>query len=111
MHILLSMNVAEAKMRAAVFKALAHPVRILIVDDLAQRDRCVTELNRLVDIDESCLCRHLAILKNAGIVTDRREGMRTYYHLQTPCILLAFGCALDVVRANLREQQKLMKRL
>lgn len=92
------MNYQEAMVRAGILKALAHPVRVLIVEMLAKGDRCVCELNDLVDIDQSNISRHLAILKKVGVVTDCREGMKVFYHLQTPCILNALKCAVEVMK-------------
>jgi len=102
------MNYSQAKIRSEILKALAHPARVLIVHALTGGDRCVCELNALVDIDQSNISRHLAVLKRAGIIADRRDGMRVFYRLQTPCILKAFECAVEVVKfeARRREQEK-----
>lgn len=85
-------------------KALAHPVRVLIVHALSDGEQCVCELNKLADIDQSGLSRHLANLKRAGIVSDRRKGMKVFYRLETPCILKAFECAVDVVKADAKRR-------
>lgn len=98
------MNYAQAKIRSEILKALAHPARVLIVYALTGGDRCVCELNALVDIDQSNISRHLAVLKRAGIVADRRAGMRVFYRLQTPCILKAFECAVEVVKAETKKR-------
>ena len=103
------MNYTQAKIRAEILKALAHPARVLIVDALMKCDRCVCELNTLVDIDQSNISRHLAVLKRAGIVSERRAGMRVFHHLQTPCILKAFDCAVEVIRATAKHSRKSMK--
>lgn len=95
-----SMNYEQAEKIAEILKALAHPVRVLIVEALTEGDRCVGELNELADIDQSGISRHLAILKTVGILTDRREGMRVFYHLESPCLLRAFECALVVIRSE-----------
>jgi ArsR family transcriptional regulator len=100
------MNYGQAKVRADILKALAHPVRVLIVNALTKGDLCVCVLNELADIDQSNISRHLAILKKAGIVSDRRQGMNVYYHLETPCILKAFECAVDVVRADAKRRSR-----
>lgn len=92
------MNYPQAKIRAKILKALAHPVRLLIVETLSKGDRCVGELNDLADIDQSNISRHLAVLKKAGIVIGRRDGMRVLYHLRTPCILNALKCAVEVMK-------------
>ena len=98
------MNYAQARVRADILKALAHPVRVLLVDALTGGDQCVCELNALAEIDQSNISRHLAVLKKAGVVSDRREGMKVFYHLQTPCILKAFECAIEVVRADAKRR-------
>ena len=103
------MNYQQAKTRADILKALAHPVRVLIVSALTEGDRCVCELNKLVEIDQSGLSRHLALLKKAGIVSERRDGMRVFHHLETPCILKAFECAVEVVRKDAKRRNKYMK--
>lgn len=99
----------QARARADILKALAHPVRVLIVSCLTNGDRCVCDLNKLANIAQSNISRHLAVLKKAGIVTDKREGMKVFYHLQTPCILRAFECAVDVVRADAKRREQYLK--
>ena len=103
------MKYEQAKITAEILKALAHPVRVLIVKALTKGDRCVCELNELADIDQSNISRHLAILKKSGILSDRRVGMKVFYHLQTPCILKAFECAVDVVRVETKRRDASLK--
>jgi ArsR family transcriptional regulator len=98
------MNYHQARARADIMKALGHPVRILIVEALGRGERCVCELNALADIDQSNISRHLAMLKKAGIVADRREGMKVFYRLLTPCVLRTFDCAVEVVRAEAKRR-------
>jgi len=94
------MNHKQAKVRADILKTLAHPVRVMIVDVLSKKDKCVCELNKLADIDQSNVSRHLAILKRAGIVSAQRSGMRVFYHLRTPCILNALKCAVEIMKTE-----------
>jgi len=91
----------EAK--AAVIKALAHPTRLLIVDELSRRERCVCELRELVGDDMSTVSKHLSILKQAGIVRDEKRGLQVWYSLKMPCILSFFGCVEKVLDANARQ--------
>ena len=100
------MNYSQAKIRSEILKALAHPARVLIVHALTGGDRCVCELNALVDIDQSNISRHLAVLKRVGIVADRRDGMRVYYHLKTPCILNALKCAVKVMKHDVGTRKR-----
>jgi len=103
------MNYRQAKIRADILKAMANPVRILIVHTLMRGDLCVSELNKLARINQSNVSRHLNILKKAGIVTDRRIGMKVLYHLETPCILKAFDCAVEVVHSDSRRRTDYLK--
>ena len=102
------MNYSQAKIRSQILKALAHPARVLIVDTLNKGDRCVCELNTLVDIDQSNISRHLAILKKFGVVSDERRGMRVFYHLKAPCILKALKCAVEVIRNDANNRNILL---
>lgn len=94
------MKYRHAKYRAEVLKAVANPVRIMILDALQKGDACVSDLNKMVTINQSNFSRHLTVLKKAGIITDRRVGMKVYYHLVTPCILDAFDCAVKVIESD-----------
>ena len=85
--------------RARVIKALAHPSRLYIVDRLAEREFCVNELTALVGVDMSTISRHLAVLKNAGVVRDSKRGASIYYSLRIPCILNFFKCTDAVIEA------------
>ena len=86
------------KLKAQVAKALAHESRLMILDALKDQDLCVRELTALVKADQSTVSKHLWILKNAGIISDRRQGNKVFYHLGTPCVLDFFNCALEVVQ-------------
>jgi DNA-binding transcriptional ArsR family regulator len=102
------MRYEEAKARAAILKALAHPIRFLIVDALSRADMSVTELNGLVDVDQSTISRHLAQLKKAGIVSERRDGAKVIHHLESPCILKAVDCSMQVLRMELKRRTRVL---
>lgn len=103
------MNYEQAKIRALILKALAHPIRMLLVDALSRGDRCVNELNELVDVDQSTISRHLAQLKKVGIVSERKKGAKVIHHLACPCMLRAFDCTLEVVRTEAKRREKAME--
>jgi DNA-binding transcriptional ArsR family regulator len=77
-----------------VFKALSNPNRLLIVDALADGERCVADLTALVGLDMSTVSSHLAVLRNVGIVVDERRATQVFYKLRRPCLLNMF-CCLD----------------
>ena len=83
--------------RARVMKALAHPSRLFMVDELARGERCVCELTEMIGADVSTVSKHLALLKQAGIVLDERRGQQVFYRLRVPCILNFFGCVEAVL--------------
>ncbi|MEW5875017.1 MAG: metalloregulator ArsR/SmtB family transcription factor [Candidatus Zixiibacteriota bacterium] len=84
--------------RARVIKAMAHPSRLLILDELKKRERCVCDLTEIVGADTSTVSKHLSILRNAGLVEDERRGVMVFYRLRVPCIMDFFGCVENVLR-------------
>lgn len=88
---------AYCEIRAGIIKALAHPSRMMMVDDLSQGERCVCELTELVGADISTVSKHLALLKDAGIVDYRKDGVQHFYRLKAPCVLNVFRC-IEAVR-------------
>lgn len=99
----------ELEARARVMKALASPVRLKIIDELSRGERCMCELQPLFPHDKSTLSRHVAELKNVGIVGERREGVRIYLRLLTPCVLNMFDCTMGVIRSEAKRQADLVK--
>ena len=89
-------SVAQFKASAQVFKALAHPGRLLMVDELSRGERCVCELAELVGSEMPTVSRHLAQLKHAGIVEDDKRGAQVFYRLKTPCVMNVFQCVTAV---------------
>jgi DNA-binding transcriptional ArsR family regulator len=95
--------------RAKIIKAMAHPTRLFIVDELARNGpRCVCELTDMVGVDMSTVSRHLAMLKNAGIVEDEKRGSQVYYSLRVRCVLDFLECVESVMKSNAKEQQRLL---
>lgn len=87
---------ADFKPQAQVFKALGHPGRLLIVEELSRGERCVCELAGMVGSEMPTVSRHLSILKNAGIVEDDKRGTQVFYRLMTPCVMNFFQCVAAV---------------
>ena len=93
---------ARYKARATVIKAMGHPTRLFIVEELSRGERCVRELTEMVGVDVSTISKHLSVLKNAGIVQDEKRGSQVFYSLFVPCVMNFFSCveALLESRAN-----------
>ena len=86
----------DFKSQAQVFKALAHPGRLLMVDELSRGERCVCELAALVGSEMPTVSRHLSVLKQAGILDDEKRGAQVFYRLVTPCVMNFFHCVASV---------------
>ena len=72
----------EPALVASWFHALADETRVKIVEMLSHKERCVCELEQVLDIAQSKLSFHLKVLKDAGLIADRKEGRWMFYGLQ-----------------------------
>jgi DNA-binding transcriptional ArsR family regulator len=89
------------KLKAQVAKALAHESRLMIIDALNEKDMCVGELTEMVGVDQSTVSKHLSVLKQAGIVLDRKEGSnKIYYHLRMAIIRQFSDLAMALIHSN-----------
>jgi DNA-binding transcriptional ArsR family regulator len=89
--------------RVQVVKAMAHPTRMFIVDELSRSgERCVCELTDMIGADISTVSKHLAILRNVGIIGDEKRGNQVFYRLKVPCIMDFFRCVESVIECHTR---------
>lgn len=95
--------------KARVIKALAHPTRLWMVERLADGERCVCEFADDVDVDFSTVSKHLALLRQAGIVEDEKRGKQVYYRLKVPCVIKFMSCVEAVIESQAKEQSALLK--
>ncbi len=96
--------------RAKIVKAMAHPTRLFIVDQLSEvGEKCVCELTEMIGTDMSTVSRHLAVLKGAGIVEDEKRGQMVFYRLRVQCVLNFFECIESVMACNAKSQQEMLK--
>ncbi len=100
---------ARYQARAKIIKAMGHPTRLFILDELAGAgERCVCELTEMVGADMSTVSKHLAVLKGVGIVEDERRGSQVFYTLRVPCVLDFRGCVESVLKSNAELHRKLL---
>ena len=78
--------------RTEILKALAHPVRLSLVETLSDRRLCVNDLAGRFPVDRTTISKHLAVLKDVGVLEDQREGREIYYHLRVPCLEEFIAC-------------------
>lgn len=79
------MNLGELQTRAlrasGLLKAMSNPVRLLVLCQLAEGEKSVGELEEVVDVSQSALSQHLALLRSRGLVKFRRDGQAIFYSL------------------------------
>lgn len=85
------------KHKAQIIKAMGHPSRLMMIDALAEGEKCVADLQQIVGSDMSTVSKHLSVLRNAGLVDDRKQGLQVFYSLRVPCIINFFGCVEAVM--------------
>ena len=100
---------AMIEAKANVLKALGHPTRLWMAEQLAAGEKCVCELAENFSADFSTISKHLTILKQAGVVTDEKRGKQVYYRLKVPCILNLMPCIEAVIQATVQTHIDLLK--
>lgn len=94
--------------QAAIFKALGHPSRLLMADAMRSGEKCVCELRDLVGGDMSTVSRHLAVLRDAGVIVGEKRGTNIYYRLLLTCLDGFLGCSADFVRSRILTQAEML---
>ena len=87
------MRTRKTRRRTTVFKALANESRCKIVEILAEEgEKCVCELVDRLGLDQSTVSKHLGVLRNADIVSFRKEGLNVWYSLHATCTYQFMKC-------------------
>jgi DNA-binding transcriptional ArsR family regulator len=97
--------------KARFFKALAHPVRIRIVELLVERDWSVQELQAVLTLDQSSVSQHLAVLRTQQVVSARKEGATVRYALRDPAVGDLLGVARRIFSNQLVGSQDMLREL
>lgn len=100
-------NNALYEARAELFRAMAHPARLRILEALSERERCVCELQQIVGSSLPTVSRHLAQMKAVGLLGCRRAGTSIYYRLLVPCVTDTFACIDAALRADGERRAKI----
>lgn len=98
------------KLHAEICNTLGNPKRLEIIDTLRKRELTVTELAAALEISQSNLSQHLALMRQRGILVVRREGLNAFYSLSNPKILQACELMREVLAEHLESDAKLARR-
>lgn len=96
---------------AQVFKAIAHPTRLWIIEQLSKGEACVCIFTEKLDVDFSTISKHLTVLKNAGIVESEKRGKQVFYSLTLTCVIYFISCIKENVKQNLADKLKSIESL
>ena len=97
--------------QAQIAKAIAHPLRIAIIDFLKDGEQCVCDIAEYIDSERSNVSRHLSVMVKAGLLDWRKEGLKVIYKLKCACIIDFFSCVTSVLKQQAKDNQKLLKAL
>ncbi len=97
--------------QAEIAKAVGHPLRVAVIDFLRDGEKCVCDIAEYVDSERSNVSRHLSVMVNAGVLTYRKEGLKVFYALRTPCIAEFLSCVTRVVKQQAKDNEKLLAAL
>jgi len=95
--------------QAEIAKAIAHPLRIAIIDFLKDGEQCVCDIADHVGSERSNISRHLSVMVKAGVLEYRKEGLKVIYRLKCVCILNFFSCVTGVLKQQAKESEQLLK--
>lgn len=95
--------------QAEIVKALAHPIRIAILDFLEDGPQCVCDIAKHVGSERSNVSRHLSVMVSAGILDNYKDGLNVIYKLKRPCILEFFSCIKRCIMEQAKDDQVLLK--
>src|SRR5436189_1600311 len=97
-----------SEIKAELFKALAHPARVRVLEVLADGERAVGEMQPLVGIELSHLSQQLAVLRRAGLVTSRKDGSSVIYAVRDHLVVDLLRVAKELLIKSLSETNDLL---
>jgi DNA-binding transcriptional ArsR family regulator len=97
--------------QAEIAKAVAHPLRMAVIDFLKDGEKCVCEIAEHIGSERSNVSRHLAVMVRAGVLSCRKDGLKVFYSLRTPCVAEFLSCVVRVLKQQAKDNEKLLAAL
>jgi DNA-binding transcriptional ArsR family regulator len=98
------------ELHARVCKTLAHPIRLAVLNALRDEERSVSDLADTIGVTQPLVSQHLAVLRNQGLLRNRRNGSEVYYSVAYPKMIQACDLLREVLFEHLRSQEELSHR-
>jgi ArsR family transcriptional regulator len=99
------------RFKAEFFKALGHPMRILLLESLRTGEKSVNELQAMLGVDQSSVSRQLAVLRTRNIVEDRKEGTTVFYSVRDPAVFQLLDIAREIFNNHLIDTHAMLQQL
>ena len=99
------------EMKAEVFHAIGHPVRLKIVELLGPGELCVCDIAEQIGVERSNCSKHLSVMLRAGILDVRKDGLKMIYSLKAPCIATFMSCVESLLLSRLSEKMEMIEQL
>ena len=104
-------NAELYKLKAELCKTFAEPKRLIIINELREGETTVNELARVLELPQAVVSRQLAILRDKGVVQNRREGTSVYYSLSDQKIGEACDMMHNILLNQIEKNKQLAERL
>ena len=99
------------KIKADFLKSLAHPARLAVIEYLKKGEATVGQIVLDLGIEQSGLSKHLAVLRQTGILASRQERANVYYSIKDKDIFLLLRPIAEMLKKRLRDSEQLLKTL
>lgn len=99
------------RLKADFLKALSHPARLAVIEYLKDGEAAVGRMVRDLGLEQSGLSKHLAILRQAGLVSSRQEKVSVFYSIKDRDVFRLLRPIAEILRKRLRESERLLRGL
>ena len=99
------------RFKAEFFKALAHPLRIAVLDALRNGEVGVNDLCSLLKVEQSTLSQQLSVLRSRNIVLGRKEGLNVYYSVRDTTVFRLLDVAKEIFNNHLIDVKDLLSQM
>ena len=99
------------RFKAEFFKALAHPLRIAVIDALRGGESGVNDLCETLNVEQSTLSQQLAVLRNRNIVVGRKEGLNVYYSVRDTTVFKLLDVAKQIFNNHLIDVKSMLSEI
>jgi DNA-binding transcriptional ArsR family regulator len=93
-------------LQADLFKAIAHPTRLEILQLLRNGEKCVCEIFPALEVEQPNVSRHLSVLKKEGVVSSRKDGLKVIYRVNDESIYQLLDLATEILKEHWEKRKR-----